>query len=90
MFSVCVFGKSGAVASLFKKRIALTVIPPVARLVQTHLMAPLTKNTAASKCLDTRGGRPLGSGHQLPPQLTVGQRPLWGRGGVQGGANGGV
>ena len=25
---------------------------------------------------DSRGGRPLGSGHQLPPQLTVGRRPL--------------
>ena len=26
------------------------------------------------------GGQPLGAGHQLPPQLTVGRRPL-GRGG---------
>ena len=28
-----------------------------------------------------RGGRPLGSGRQLPPQLTVGWRPLGGGGG---------
>ena len=28
------------------------------------------------------GGRPLGSGRQLPPQLTVGQRPLGGGGGA--------
>ena len=28
-----------------------------------------------------RGGRPLGSGRQLPPQLTVGRRPLGGGGG---------
>ena len=32
-----------------------------------------------------RGGRPLGSGRQLPPQLTVGQRPLGGGGGGGGG-----
>ena len=32
------------------------------------------------------GGRPLGSGRQLPPQLTVGQRPL---GGGEGGGGGG-
>ena len=32
-----------------------------------------------------RGGRPLGSGRQLPPQLTVGRRPL-GVGGGGGGA----
>ena len=30
-----------------------------------------------------RGGRPLGFGRQLPPQLTVGRRPL-GRGGGGG------
>ena len=46
-----------------------------------------------------RGGRPLGSGRQLPPQLTVGRRPLgggaWeggsrrGDGGGLGGATGG-
>ena len=37
------------------------------------------------------GGRPLGSGRQLPPQLTVGRRPLGGGGGgVQGGATGGA
>ena len=39
------------------------------------------------------GGRPLGSGCQLPPQVTVGWRPLGGGGGdwrgVQGGAMGG-
>ena len=29
----------------------------------------------------SRGGRPLGSGRQLPPQLTVGRRPLGGGGG---------
>ena len=34
-----------------------------------------------------RGGRPLGSGRQLPPQLTVGRRPL--RGGGGGGGMGG-
>ena len=28
-----------------------------------------------------RGGRTLGSGRQLPPQLTVGRRPLGGGGG---------
>ena len=33
------------------------------------------------------GGRPLGSGRQLPPQLTVGRRPLGGGGG--GGRTGG-
>ena len=39
--------------------------------------------------LRSRGGRPLGSGRQLPPQLTVGRRPLGGGGG--GGAlEGGV
>ena len=32
-----------------------------------------------------RGGRPLGSGRQLPPQLTVGRRPLGGGGGLGGG-----
>ena len=39
-----------------------------------------------------RGGRPLGSGRQLPPLLTVGRRPLGGgasEGGVQGGRRGG-
>ena len=37
------------------------------------------------------GGRPLGSGRQLPPQLTVGRRPLGGGGGGGGGARrGGV
>ena len=35
-----------------------------------------------------RGGRPLGSGRQLPPQLTVGRRPLGGGGG--GGRGGGI
>ena len=35
------------------------------------------------------GGQPLGSGRQLPPQLTVGQRPLGGEGG-RGGIGGGV
>ena len=30
---------------------------------------------------NARGGRPLGSGRQLPPQLTVGRRPLGGGGG---------
>ena len=35
------------------------------------------------------GGGPLSSGRQLPPQLTVGRRPLGGGGGGQGGANGG-
>ena len=34
------------------------------------------------------GGRPLGFGRQLPPQLTVGRRPLGGGGG--GGLEGGV
>ena len=29
-----------------------------------------------------RGGRPFGSGRQLPPQLTVGRRPLGGGGGA--------
>ena len=33
-----------------------------------------------------RGGQPLGSGRQLPPQLTVGRRPLGGGGGGGGGA----
>ena len=49
------------------------------------------------ECVHPGGGRPLGSGRQLPPQLTVGRRPLGGRGGghwrggVQGGAKwGGV
>ena len=43
-----------------------------------------------------RGGRPLGSGRQLPPPLlTVGRRPLWGgggdlRGGFREGEGGGV
>ena len=36
------------------------------------------------------GGRPLGSGRQLPPQLTVGRRPLGGRGGGPAGASGGA
>ena len=38
------------------------------------------------------GGRPLGSGRQLPPQLTVGRRPLGGGGGggLGGGGLGGV
>ena len=36
-----------------------------------------------------RGVRLLGSGRQLPPQLTVGRRPPWGGGGVLGGAMGG-
>ena len=31
------------------------------------------------------GGRPLGSGRQLPPQPTVGRRPLGGGGGLKGG-----
>ena len=35
-----------------------------------------------------RGGQPLGSGRQLPPQLTVGRRPLGGGGG--GGGGGGL
>ena len=35
------------------------------------------------------GGRPLGSGRQLPPQLTVGRRPLGGGGGGGGGGMGG-
>ena len=33
----------------------------------------------------SRGGRPLGSGRQLPPQLTVGRRPLRGGEGAQSG-----
>ena len=36
-----------------------------------------------------RGGRPLGSGRQLPPQLTVGRRPLGGGGGGGGPWRGG-
>ena len=32
-----------------------------------------------------RGGRPLGSGRQLPSQLTVGRGPLGGGGGIGGG-----
>ena len=32
----------------------------------------------------SRGGRPLGSVRQLPPQLTVGRRPLGGGGGAGG------
>ena len=32
-----------------------------------------------------RGGRPLDSGRQLPPQLTVGRRPLGGEGASEGG-----
>ena len=32
------------------------------------------------------GGRPLGSGPQLPPQLTVRRRPLWGGGAWRGGS----
>ena len=32
-----------------------------------------------------RGGQPLGSGRQLPPQLTVGRRPLGGGGALEGG-----
>ena len=36
-----------------------------------------------------RGGRPLGPGRQLPPQLTVGRRPLGGGGGGGGGGLGG-
>ena len=54
-----------------------------------------------SRLSASRGGQPLGSGRQLPPQLSVGRRPLGGGGGggggggigggVQGGANwGGV
>ena len=39
--------------------------------------------------LTARGGRPLGSGRQLPPPLTVGRRPLGGGGGG-GGLEGGV
>ena len=35
------------------------------------------------------GGRPLGSGRQLPPQLTVGRRPLGGGGDLRGGGQGG-
>ena len=35
------------------------------------------------------GGRPLGSGRQLPPQLTVGRRPLGGGGGGGMGGGGG-
>ena len=35
------------------------------------------------------GGQPLGSGRQLPPQLTVGRRPLGGEGGFRGGDWGG-
>ena len=34
------------------------------------------------------GGRPLGSGRQLPPQLTVGRRPLGGGEGGGGGIGG--
>ena len=36
-----------------------------------------------------QGGQPLGSGCQLPPQLTVGRRPLGGRGGGGGAWEGG-
>ena len=32
-----------------------------------------------------RGGQPFGSGRQLPPQLTIGRRPLGGGGGGGGG-----
>ena len=48
-----------------------------------------TKSELAKPCLlgVPRGGRPLGSGRQLPPQLTVGRRPLGGGGG--GGLGGG-
>ena len=35
-----------------------------------------------------RGGRPLGPGRQLSPQLTVGQRPLGGGGAWRGGLGG--
>ena len=37
-----------------------------------------------------RGGRPLGPGRQLPPQLTVGRRPLGGGGGKGGGSRRGA
>ena len=36
------------------------------------------------------GGRPLGFGRQLPPQLSVGRRPLGGGGGGGGGLGGAV
>ena len=42
-----------------------------------------------SMCSRHGGGRPLGPGRQLPPQLTVGRRPLGGGGGGGGGLEGG-
>ena len=46
----------------------------------------IKKSIGGSFCwAKPRGGRPLGSGRQLPPQLTVGRRPLGGGGGGGGG-----
>ena len=59
---------------------------------------PLCHYNHCLQCLDLRrywggtpgggGGGPLGSGRQLPPQLTVGRRPLGGGGGSGRGAGG--
>ena len=63
------------------------------------LFKPFKRQTEVCKCPThangltetTGGGRPLGSGRQLPPQLAVGRRPLGGGGGgVREGEGGGV
>ena len=48
----------------------------------TALGAPpcVTLGEMSRRPLYTGGGRPLGSGRQLPPQLTFGRRPLGGGG----------
>ena len=54
-------------------------------LDEASRLADPAKGRKIGEAVASRGGRPLGSGRQLPPQLTVGRRPLGGGGGGGGG-----
>ena len=81
----CIAGRAGFARS---NREALSVLHGHSRFGGVQRCG---ERTSGSITLAPRGGRPLGSGRQLPPQLTVGRRPLGGGGGGGGGApEGGV
>ena len=76
---------------------APNIIAMYSELVYTYIAPVLDREGRGGGCLGPwpapanpptpRGGQPLGSGRQLPPQLTDGRRPLWGGGGGGGGGH---